>query len=160
MQLQRMLRTVVALTVVCLGVGVSTASAAASELVGALTQQLGVTEQQATGGAGALFGLAKAKLSPDNFSQVASAVPGMEGLLQAAPTGGATGGMAGAASSAASSMMGKSGESLGGLASLAGPFAQLGMSPDMVGKFVPVVLNYVGGKGGASVQSLLAGVLK
>jgi len=87
MQLQRMLRTVVALTVVCLGVGVSTASAAASELVGALTQQLGVTEQQATGGAGALFGLAKAKLSPDNFSQVASAVPGMEGLLQAAPTG-------------------------------------------------------------------------
>ena len=42
MQLQRMLRTVVALTVVCLGVGVSTASATASELVGALTQKLGV----------------------------------------------------------------------------------------------------------------------
>jgi len=45
-------------------------------------------------------------------------------------------------------------------ASLAGPFSQLGLSPDMLGKFVPVILDYVGGKGGASVQSLLAGVLK
>jgi hypothetical protein len=155
-----MLLTVVAMTVVCLGLGCSTADATASELVGALTQQLGVTEQQATGGAGALFGLAKSKLSPDNFAQVASVVPGMEGLLQAAPTGGGTGSMAGVAPSAASSMLGKSGESLGGLASLGGPFSQLGMSPDMIGKFVPVVLDYVGGKGGASVQSLLAGVLK
>ena len=86
-QLQRMLLTVVAMTVVCLGVGCSTASATASELVGALTQKLGVTEQQATGGAGAMFGLAQSKLSPDNFRQVARVVPGMEGLLQAAPTG-------------------------------------------------------------------------
>jgi Protein of unknown function VcgC/VcgE (DUF2780) len=160
MQLQRMLLTVVAITVVFIGFGFSTAYATASELVGALTQKLGVTEQQATGGAGAIFGLAKSKLSPDNFGQVASVVPGMEGLLQAAPTGEATGSMAGAATSAASSMMGKSGESLGGLASLAGPFSQLGMSSDMIGKFVPVVLDYVGGKGGSSVQSLLAGVLK
>ena len=126
MQRQRMLLTVVAMTVVCLGVGYSTASATASELVGALTQKLGVTEQQATGGAGALFGLAQSKLSPDHFSQVARVVPGMEGLLQAAPTGGATGRMADAATSAASSLLGKSGENLGGLASLAGPFSQLG----------------------------------
>ena len=161
MQLQRMLLTVVAITVVCLGVGCSTADATASELVGALTQKLGVTEQQATGGAGAMFGLEQSKLSTDNFRQVARVVPGMEGLLQAAPTGGGvTGSRADAATSAASSLLGKSGESLGGLASLAGPFSQLGMSPDMLGKFVPVILDYVGGKGGASVQSLLAGVLK
>jgi hypothetical protein len=160
MKHQRMLQIVAAITVVFIGFGFSTAYAAASELVGALTQKLGVTEQQATGGAGAIFGLAKSKLSPDQFGQVASVVPGMDGLLQAAPTGGATGGMADAATSAASSMMGKSGESLGGLASLAGPFAQLGMSSDMVGKFVPVVLDYVGGKGGSSIQGLLAGVLK
>jgi hypothetical protein len=88
MQLQRMLLTVVAITVVCLGFGVSTAYATAAELVGALTRKLGVTEQQATGGAGAIFGLAKSQLSPDNFGQVAHVVPGMEGLLQAAPTGG------------------------------------------------------------------------
>src|SRR2546430_16338330 len=102
MQLQRRLLTGVAITVVFIGFGFSTAYAAASELVGALTQQLGVTEQQATGGAGAIFGLAKSKLSPDNFGQVASVVPGMEGLLQAAPTGGGTGRMAWAADPSAS----------------------------------------------------------
>src|SRR5215471_4356533 len=55
MHLQRMLLTVVAMTVVCLGVGCSTADATAAELVGALTHKLGVTEQQATGSAGAMF---------------------------------------------------------------------------------------------------------
>jgi hypothetical protein len=160
MKLQRMLLTAVAIMVVLIGSGFSPAYAAVSELVGVLTQQLGVTEQQATGGAGAIFGLAKSKLSPDNFGKVADVVPGMDGILQAAPKSEATGSMAGAATSAASSMMGKSGESLGGLASLAGPFSNLGMSSDMIGKFVPVVLDYVGGKGGPGVQSLLAGVLK
>jgi hypothetical protein len=57
-------------------------------------------------------------------------------------------------------MMGSGGGSLGGLASLAGPFSQLGMSPDMIGKIVPSILGFVGGKGGSGVQSLLAGVLK
>jgi hypothetical protein len=30
----------------------------------------------------------------------------------------------------------------------------------MIGKFVPSILGFVGGKGGSGVQSLLAGVLK
>ena len=159
MKPQRRLLSAVAITGVLIGLGFSTAFAAASELAGVLTQQLGVTEPQATGGAGAIFALAKSKLSPDNFGKVAAVVPGMDGMLQAAPASEATGGMAGTATSAASSMMGKSSDSLGGLASLAGPFSKLGMSSDMIGKFVPVVLDYVGGKGGSSVQSLLAGVL-
>ena len=55
------------------------------ELVGRLTKELSVTPEQATGGAGALFGLAKTRLKPDEFGQVSKAVPGMDGLLQAAP---------------------------------------------------------------------------
>ncbi len=58
------------------------------ELVGMLTKDLNVTPKQATGGAGALFGLAKSRLKPDQFSQVAAAVPGMDGLLKAAPSAG------------------------------------------------------------------------
>ena len=53
-----------------------------------LTKDLNVTPKQATGGAGALFGLAKSRLKPDQFSQVAAAVPGMDGLLKAAPSAG------------------------------------------------------------------------
>ena len=40
------------------------------ELVGSLTKKLSVTPEQATGGAGALFALAKSKLSVEDFSKV------------------------------------------------------------------------------------------
>jgi hypothetical protein len=122
------------------------------ELVGALTKQLNVTPQQATGGAGAIFGLAKSRLNPGDFSKVAAAVPGMDGFLKAAPSGGA-GSMLGSIASQA-------GGGMGGLASLAGSFQSLGLSPSMAGKFVPVLKNYIGGKGGSSVASLFAGALK
>lgn len=65
---------------------------ASPELVGQLTQGLSVTPQQATGGAGALFGLAKSKLSPADFGKIAAVVPGMDSFLKAAPsTGGGSG---------------------------------------------------------------------
>jgi hypothetical protein len=142
------------------GGSLSSAHADTSGLVVHLTKQLGVSEEQATGGSGAIFGLAKSRLSPSDFSQVAGVVPEMDSLLGAAPKAESKGGVSGAASSAASSMLGSGGGSLGGLASLAGPFSQLGLSPDMIGKFVPSILEFVGGKGGSGVQSLLAGVLK
>ena len=36
----------------------------------------------------------------------------------------------------------------------------LGLSPDMIGKFVPVMTKFVDVKGGSGVSSLLAGALK
>lgn len=123
------------------------------ELVGQLTKELSITPEQATGGAGALFGLAKTRLKPEEFGQVAKVVPGMDGLLKAAPKpkGGA-------------SMLGSLGSSLpggaGGLASTAGAFKALGLSPDMASKFVPVLTKFVESKGGSNVGSLLAGALK
>ncbi|HWO02584.1 MAG TPA: DUF2780 domain-containing protein [Blastocatellia bacterium] len=120
------------------------------ELVGELTKELKITPQQATGGAGALFGLAKTRLKPDEFSQVSKAVPGMDGLLKAAPK------PKGAMGSLGSSLPGGA----GGLASVAGSFKSLGLSPDMASKFVPVLTKFVEGKGGANVASLLGGALK
>src|SRR3954463_6092839 len=62
------------------------------ELVSALSKQLGSTPKQAEGAAGSLFGVAKSKLSPADWAKVAGAVPGMDGLLKAAPaTSNATG---------------------------------------------------------------------
>jgi hypothetical protein len=52
-----------------------------SDLVSQLTSQLNVSPQQATGGAGTIFGLAKNRLSPEQFGKIAAAVPGMNGLL-------------------------------------------------------------------------------
>lgn len=122
------------------------------ELANQLTKQLSVTPEQATGGAGALFALAKSRMSFTDFSKVATVVPGMNGLLRAAPKADATSGLGG--------VTGALPGGLGGLASAAGSFQKLGMSPDMVGKFVPVLTNFVQSKGGSSVASLLSGALK
>jgi len=122
------------------------------ELIGSLTKQLSVTPEQATGGAGALFGLAKSKLSVEDFSKVSKAVPGMDGLLKAAPKPKSSSPL----DSLASSLPG----SAGGMASVASSFKSLGLSPGMAEKFVPVMTQYVQGKGGSEVASLFEGALK
>jgi Protein of unknown function VcgC/VcgE (DUF2780) len=127
------------------------AAKASPELVAALSKEIDATPEQAAGAAGALFGLAKSRLKPEEFSQVASAVPGMDMLLKAAPAAGAAG-TAGALS--------KLGGSTGGLAAAATAFTKLGLKPDMVGKAVSVLTSFVTKSGGANVGSLLAGALK
>jgi hypothetical protein len=114
---------------------------------------MGSTPAQAEGAAGALFGVAKSRLSADDFSKVAAAVPGMDGLLKAAPP---------ATSNPLSQVTGTSGSlgAMGGLAAAASAFSKLGLSPDMVSKAVPVLTQFVTKSGGSSVGSLLAGALK
>ena len=121
-----------------------------AELAGMIAKELKITPQQATGGAGALFGLAKTRLKPEDFSKVSAAVPGMDGLLKAAPK-------------ASSSSLGSLGSALpgqaGALGAVAGQFKKLGLSPDMVAQFVPIT-KFAESKGGAGVASILAGALK
>lgn len=128
-----------------------------TSLVNLLTQQLGVTEPQAQGGAGAIFDLAKQKLSPQEFSQVSNTVPDMNGLLEAAPKKEDS---LGAMFGGTTSIFGGGGQSLEGLAGLASSFSQLGLSPDMASQFVPIILDYVKLNGGETVSNLLAAVLQ
>lgn len=137
------------------------------ELVNLLTDQLGINTQQASGGLGLLMGAAKAKLGGD-FGQVANVLPGVETLIQQAPkpegaVGTAGGGIGGALGAIGGLLSGAGGGGLGSLASLAslaGGFKQLGLGPDMIGKFVPVVLGFVQSKGGDASRSLLERALK
>ncbi len=55
-----------------------------NELVEMLVKNLGVQQSQAQGGAGLLFKLAQDKLGGD-FSKVASALPGVQDLINQAP---------------------------------------------------------------------------
>ena len=125
------------------------------DLVGLLTSQLGVSTDQAQGGAGSIFQTAKENLSVEDFSSVAKAVPGIDQMMEAAPktekSAGTLGGL--------SSMMGGGSDKLQGLAGLAGSFKDLGMSGDMVGKFTPIILDYVKSTGGDQVMNLLKGAL-
>lgn len=126
-----------------------------SELVNLLVSQLGVQQNQAAGGAGLLLKLAQSKLGGD-FSKITSVIPDAQKLISGTPKAPA-GGLMGLAGSLAGSL---GGAKAGQLAALAGGFGQLKLSPDMIGKFVPVLLGFAKSKGGAEVMQLLAGVLK
>ena len=52
-------------------------------------------------------------------------------------------------------MLGKGGGGAASIAELAGSFAKLGLSSDMVGKFIPIVLDYAQTKGGDEIANLL-----
>lgn len=122
-------------------------------LVDLLSSQLGVTKDQAEGGAGSIFQLAKQNLSVEEFSSIAKAVPGIDQMIGAVPK------MEGSSSSLGniSSMMGSS--KLGGMAGLTSSFEKLGLSGEMVNKFTPIILDYVKNKGGEHAMNLLKGAL-
>jgi hypothetical protein len=128
-------------------------STTSSSLVRQLTKGLSITPTQARGGAGSLFALAKTRLSEDEFSKVSSAVPGMSGLLKAAP---ALSEPHSELSSLESSLPGGMGRTV----EVAEAFHKLGLSPEMAGKFIPVMTKFVESRGGLSTASLLEKALK
>ncbi len=134
--------------------GVAIANPAATQQIGLvdiLVRQLGVSPQQAMGGAGAIFQVAQGNMNPQAFNSLSQSVPGMSTMLGAAPAMPAAGGL--------TSLMGNSGSSLGSVAALTGSFQQLNLSPNMVSQFIPVVTNYVRQTGGQATADLLQSAL-
>src|SRR5579862_7361210 len=130
----------------------SAAASSSSGLVGQLSKELSITRPQARGGAGALFSLAKNRLTSDEFSKIAAAVPGMNGLLKGAP--------APSQNSELSSLEGSLPGNMGRTAEVAEAFHKLGLSPSMAAKFVPIMSKFVQSKGGQGTASLLEKALK
>ena len=128
------------------------------ELIGRLVQDLGVSEDQAAGGAGLLLSMARDKLSSGEFARISEYVPGVEGMLSAAPGEGGGGDLLGAVGGLVSSFGGGA-ANLGALTSLAGGFGKLGLDAGMVAKFVPILLDFVRERGGDDVAGLLGRVL-
>jgi hypothetical protein len=127
-----------------------------ASLTDTLVKKLGITSEQAQGGAGALFQVAKGKLDAGQFADLSKAVPEMDSLLSAAPKqSGALSGLAGSISS----VLGDSSNPYGNLAGLASTFKELNLSPDMVGQFVPVVVDYVRTSGGELTANMLQSTL-
>ena len=93
------------------------------ELIDLLTEQLGIHQTQAQGGAGLLFKLAKDKLDTEDFMQISEYIPSAVHLVDTAP------------------ISGTRGLAMGDLAGLVGGFSKLGMESDMVGKFVRVIIT-------------------
>lgn len=136
--------------VLALGIG-SAVFALDMNLVSVLTKNLDVSTQQAEGGAGAIFNAASQNMSNDDFAKVTHALPDIQSLMKAAPSmdkgAGTLGGL--------SSMLGKSGGSASSLAGLTSAFSQLGLSSDMIQRFMPIILEYAQNTGGDGVANLL-----
>ena len=104
-----------------------------------LTKQLGVTEEQAKGGVGAMLQAAAEKLNAADMEMITKAVPGASNYLEAAQKA-------------------LGGAKLTELGGVQGAFKKLGLSPEMVDKFKPQVLDYVGSYS-PPARSLLSSVL-
>ena len=136
--------------------GSAVAETAQAGLVDSLVKQLGVTSEQAQGGSGALFEMAKKNMSGSDFSQISQAVPGMDGMLAAAPKPEA----ASTTGSLLSGIAEASGNStLTDATSLVNAFEQLDLSGDMVGQFTPVIIDYVKQNGGEHLSTILQAAL-
>lgn len=112
-------------------------------LLNILMGQLGLNQLQAMGGAGSIFQVAQQRMQPADFSRLSAAVPEMDQYLAAAPR------PANAANG-----------NLGSLLGLAENFQSLGMSPDMIGRFVPVMLQHVQQQGGQGTMLPLQNALR
>jgi len=130
---------------------------ASANLLNTLGSELKVTPEQAIGGTGALLGLARNQLSGSDYEQLSKAVPGLDMLSGE----NALGGLAGLGE-----LLGKDGEgsalsnALGGNVKNAGDlsnaFSALGMDSGMIGRFAPLILEYLGQQGvaGSLLQNL------
>ena len=126
------------------------------ELIQMLTSQLGISDEQASGGAGLIFKMAKEKLGTDDFNQISDVIPETENLISSAPK---AGGFGSALGGLASSLSGGAGQ-LGNLAALAGGFKKLNLDPGLISKFIPIVMSFVQSKGGDSIKGILEKVIK
>ena len=139
------------------GLGTTIGHAGTMDLINTLVNTLGITEQQAEGGTGALFQNAKKNLSAEDFKKVSDAVPGMDSYLAAAPKAETKSGLEGALGNTLSSLGGGAAKA-GSLLDLNSAFSKLGMDSGTLGKFVPVVLDFVQSEGGQNVVGLLKGL--
>ena len=106
-------------------------------LTGLLTNQLGVTSNQATGGVGSILSLAKERLSAMDFTALTKLIPGAETYMKTARDLGAVTGQ------------------VGDRAGLTTAFSRLGMGSDMVPKFTQILSDFVGKAGGAPASNLV-----
>jgi hypothetical protein len=106
-------------------------------LTGLLTNQLGVTSNQAMGGVGSILSLAKERLSSMQFSTLSQLIPGADTYMKTAKDLGAVTGP------------------VGDRAGLASAFSRLGMGGDMVPKFTQILSDFVGKSGGQPASDLV-----
>jgi len=124
-----------------------------ADLTQTLSSQLGISGEQAAGGAGAMFEYAQKNLDAEDFAIIAQGIPAMDQLLEMAPEPENTTGVG-----EAGSMLNGVDTPVGGVAGVAASFESLGLDAGMVSEFLPIVSDYVGSMSGDKAKDLLMGL--
>ncbi len=119
-----------------------------------LTETLGVSEEQAEGGMGSLFNLAKESLSQEQFGELSTALPGVEQLLGAVPVISentqSDSGLGGLLNSAA-----QYSDSLKAVNQVSQQFQALGLDSKMIMQYLQVAQQYLNTPQGQQAKQLL-----
>jgi hypothetical protein len=140
--------------------GAVVAAPKAAGLLNTLGSELKITPEQAIGGAGAMLGLAKNRLSEPQFSELSKSVPGLDQIAGNSAIGGLNGlgGLLGGGSDKNALLDGLLGN-VKDTNDLNNAFSALGMDSGMIGQFAPVILQYLGQQGvGSSLLQNLGGI--
>ncbi|MBL3544412.1 DUF2780 domain-containing protein [Pseudomonas sp. HB05] len=131
--------------------GAVAAAPKAAGLLNSLGSELDITPEQAIGGAGAMLGLAKNRLSEPQFSELSKSVPGLDQIAGNSAIGGfnGLGGLLGGGSEKNALLDGLLGN-VKDTNDLNNAFGALGMDSGMIGQFAPIILQYLGQQGVAS----------
>jgi hypothetical protein len=131
--------------------GAVAAAPKAAGLLNSLGSELDITPEQAIGGAGAMLGLAKNRLSEPQFSELSKSVPGLDQIAGNSAIGGLNGlgGLLGGGSEKNALLDGLLGN-VKDTNDLNNAFGALGMDSGMIGQFAPIILQYLGQQGVAS----------
>jgi hypothetical protein len=131
--------------------GAVAAAPKAAGLLNSLGSELDITPEQAIGGAGAMLGLAKNRLSEPQFSELSKSVPGLDQIAGNSAIGGLNGlgGLLGGGSDKNALLDGLLGN-VKDTNDLNNAFGALGMDTGMIGQFAPIILQYLGQQGVAS----------
>ena len=127
----------------------------AGGLVDMLTSSLDVNSDQASGGMGAIFNYVKSNVSVDQFSQLASSVPGVEGLVGQMPdlsklSSGSSEGLGGLLDKAS-----EYSDSLKSINDVKKQFEALGLKPEMISSFISTAQTYLDTEQGQQAKQLL-----
>lgn len=104
------------------------------DLLQTLISTMGISEAQAKSGLGALFALAKTKISAQTYSEICKLIPQLDNFIQhAPPAAGALGALGG--------LLG--GGKLAELAKLAGQFQSIGMPQNQLATFAQTAFDFL-----------------
>jgi len=123
------------------------------DLVSQLTQNLGVTQDQAREGAGLIMRMAKENLAAGDFGRIVDCIPNAENLIKSAPE------VSGTEKALGNLSRSSAPGGAANLVTLTNGFSKIGLDSSMVERFVPIVLSFVQAKGGDTTRNILEKLL-